>query len=146
MAQPAHILPCVRQGPEARWARVPLGDVPPALEAWLAWRLWQEEGRVIDLDELERLKAEATPGPYRVGGDTVDLAALVIGEHGHCVADTADCAKGSTKARADAAYLAALANAAGELIRLARVGQAKMCACTYRGWGECTNCGLPRLL
>jgi hypothetical protein len=67
---------------------------------------------VIDLDELERLREASTPGPYEAEYSFVWMHK-----------DGKDKVFAGTPGIADARYLAALANAAPELIRLARERQ-----------------------
>lgn len=78
----------------------------------------------IDLDELERLAAQATPGPWKVGkGHSAKfvmtyedipvrrLVSVIDGDKGTC-----DLARGWDESCANAAYIVAACNAVPELI------------------------------
>jgi hypothetical protein len=87
------------------------------------------------IDELERLKKAATPGPYEVRhtGDWV----VFSGQEGVAKTLVPGSRKTLAQEEADACYLAALLNAAPELIRLARRGQLLYEAV----FGRCKFCG-----
>jgi len=82
---------------------------------------------MLDLDELEKLLAEATPGPWEVQGPTVNSESYdcwyVRGLDNYGVAET-DAFRGSPEIDgADSRAIAALRNSAPTLLALARAGR-----------------------
>ncbi len=77
------------------------------------------------LSELERLLADATPGPYWVKERGCEAC-------GHDVKPLEAGMRGLLDRKADAAYIVALLNAAPELLRVYRAAQGGLAARTYR--------------
>src|SRR3990167_7884494 len=106
---------------------------------------------MLDLDELEKLLAEATPGPWEVQGPTVNSESYdcwyVRGLDNYGVAET-DAFRGSPEIDgADSRAIAALRNSAPTLLALARAGRQRRVAganlrvCSgVRETGSCGEC------
>lgn len=67
------------------------------------------------LDDLDALLAAATPGPWRHSADEAHLAPYVADPHGHTITILR-----TPRGEADARLIAALRNAAPDLLAVAR--------------------------